>query len=410
MKAAFFFVLICCNFVVLGQREKTPYVILVSFDGFRYDYHQKFPTPNFTEFIAAGSHAEAMIPSFPSKTFPNHYSIVTGLYPGHHGLVDNSFYDPSRALYYAMSKKERVQDPYFYSGTPIWELASKANIGSASYFWVGTELPGNHPDYYYPYSEAVPDTARVDQVLAWLAMPEKERPHFISLYFSSPDKEGHDHGPLSEENVAAIQNADKLLGRLMKGVKGSNLDINVILVSDHGMKELRRVESTFIFLDEVFNVKDTTIHFSNGGTQAHIYVDDKSVTDSLHSEILKKSSHFRVLKQSQFPEDWHYKNTRSGDLMIIADEGYYIRDGKREQFLKTLEIGTTFGVHGYDPKTVKDMYGIFYAAGPNIRQGVTLKPFENIHVYPLIARILQLPIPDIDGKFQVLKPVYKKAD
>lgn len=409
MRAAFFLFILLFSHCASAQREKVPYVVLISFDGFRYDYTDRYSAPNFEKLQVNGAKAKALIPSFPSKTFPNHYSIVTGLYPGHHGLVDNSFYDPVRDQYYSMSKKERVTDPYFYGGVPLWQLASQNHIGSASFFWVGSELPDNHPDYYYAYNKSFPDTSRVDRVLEWLKLPEKDRPHFISLYFSSPDEEGHEYGPLSEENKNAVMNADKLLGRLMAGLDLLKLPVNIVVVSDHGMKELKEVESTYLFLDELLDVNSPSIRFSNGGTQAHIYMSDSTAVDSLYSVLRDKAHHFSVWKRSEFPAHWHYQNKRSGDLMIIADEGYYIRDGKRSTFIKTLSLGSSFGVHGYDPENVKDMRGIFYAMGPNIQRGVILEPFENIHIYPLIARILRLPLPEIDGRFEVVKKIYKRT-
>ncbi len=384
-------------------------MLVISFDGFRSDYVKKINPPHFKEFIAKGSQAEAMIPSFPSKTFPNHYTLVTGLTPGHHGLVDNSFYDRTRKTKYGMRMRDKVEDPYYYGGVPLWELAKQHGMKSASFFWVGSEMTDEkrRPDYYFPFNDAIDPQQRVDQVIDWLKLPEAERPHLIMLYFSFPDHEGHAYGPNALETQNAVLRADTLLGNLMKGVRETQLPVNVIIVSDHGMSELTVAEGTYIFLDELIR-KDTSIVSVNGGTQAHLYIRDSKKRDSVYSALKKAEKNYRVLKKSEFNAEWHYDTDRTGDLMIMANPGHYIREGGRANLFRVVSAGSKFGVHGYDPKKVKDMYGIFYAQGPNIKPGITLAPFRNIHVYPLVAKILGLPLPEIDGSFDVLKKIYKK--
>lgn len=391
-------------------RDDVPYVILISFDGFRFDYTKLFGPPNFNSFAKNGTEAVGLIPSFPSKTFPNHYTLVTGLYPGHHGLVDNSFYDPDRNEYYTMKMRDRVQDPYYYSGTPLWKLAKDNNVRSASFFWVGSELPQEElrPDYFYPYDESVADTLRVDQVLKWLGLPAEERPHFITLYFSSPDHEAHLYGPESAETRAAVMNADRLLGRLVTGVQKTQLAVNIIVVSDHGMLSMKEEPSTYVFLDEIMDIKNRQVKFSVGGTQAHLYVSNELQRDSLYNALKGKSRKFSVRKQEEFPSHWHYNAVRSGDLLLTASPGYYIVERDRLKFQATRKRGSTFGAHGYDPGQVPQMQGIFIANGPHIKPGLKIPAFENVHVYPLIAKILNLPLPEIDGRIEVLEQIYKK--
>ena len=391
----------------LGQAGKIPYVILVSFDGFRYDYAEKYDAPNFKKLMREGAKAEALIPSFPSKTFPNHYSIVTGLYPGNHGLVDNSFYDPDRQEYYEMHTRERVTDPYYYNGTPLWKLARQHGIKSASMFWIGSELtmPDLRPNYHFDYNESVSDSDRIRQILSWLKLSESERPHFITLYFSYPDHEGHLYGPLSEETREAVLRADRNLGILMNGLEQTKLPINLIVVSDHGMEELKRIPESYIFLDEILNRDDTTVRVSNAGTQAHLYLSTKSKIDSLYRILKRTEGKYSVLRQKDFPEHWHYKTARAGDLLITAAVGFYLVDQPRETFLATLRPGKSAGVHGYDETVVKNMRGIFYAMGPQIKKGITIPAFENVHIYPFISNILGLPLPEIDGHMEVLQPI-----
>lgn len=397
--------------LILGAQQKaeTPYVLLVSFDGFRHDYVANFNPPHFKEFIARGSRAEAMIPSFPSKTFPNHYTLVTGLVPGRHGLVDNSFYDRNRKVKYGMRGSE-VKDPYYYAGIPIWQLAREHGIKSASYFWVGSEMSDERrrPDYFFPYNEKVNPDARVTQVLEWLRLPEAERPHLITLYFSSPDHEGHEFGPHAEETKQAVLRADSLLGKLMTGLSNLALPVNVILVSDHGMSELTVSESTSIFLSELIDLKDSTVVWANGSTQAHLYIDDLVKRDAIYKSVKSKEKNFVVYRKEELPTHWKYRHDRIGDLLIEAKPQHYIREAPRSVFQTRAPLGKKFGTHGYDPEKVMDMRCIFYAQGPNIKNGLVVPPFQNVHVYPLLAKILGLPTPTIDGKAEVLEHLYRE--
>lgn len=396
------------TFYVAGQQKKTGYVILISFDGFRSDYVERFKLPNFKAFIKNGAAAEALIPSFPSKTFPNHYTLVTGLYPGHHGLVDNHFYDPAKKQVYTMKDKAVVTDSSYYGGVPLWQLARNNGIKSASYFWVGSELSSEklRPDYYFPYNQSVPFEDRVDQVITWLKLPEKERPHLITLYFSSPDSESHTFGPMANETKEKLLSIDSLLGKFMQKIKGTGIDANIILVSDHGMLEIRNKEENYILLDDLINTKGK-ITVVNGGTQVHVYTGGQAQKDSLFRLLTANAKTFTVLRRENFPAVWRYNHPRAGDLLLVANPGKYFVTGDRNKLLKDIELESeNFGAHGYDPTIVNDMYGIFYASGPNIKAGVTVKAFQNIHVYPLIANILGISIPPIDGSLEPLAPVY----
>lgn len=391
-----------------SAQEEKPYVVLISFDGFRSDYVEKFNLTNFKKFVVGGAAAEGMIPSFPSKTFPNHYTIVTGLYPGHHGLVDNHFYDPASKSVYDLHDRNAVSDPKYYGGTPLWMLCKQQGVISASYFWVGSELREKYlrPDYYYPYDAKVSFSQRFDQVVSWLTLPQDKRPHFIAVYFSWPDTESHKYGPLAGETKTSLMKLDTLLGNFMDRVQAISAPVNVILVSDHGMSELSNKPETFIDLDKLIPSRHHSITAVNGGTQAHIYVSDISVRDSLYDALVRRSKDFSVLKREQFPAQWHYDNSRSGDLLVQAHPGHYIIFGTSEQNWARQQR-PRFGAHGYDPAVIKDMQGIFYAKGPNIKAGSSVPAFENIHVYPLIATILGLKMPEIDGKQGVLKPLYQ---
>lgn len=397
----------CCH----AQQKELPYVILISFDGFRYDYAERYNLPNFKTLIKEGAAAEGLIPSFPSKTFPNHYSIVTGLYPGNHGLVDNHFYDPGKKEVYSMRNRKTVTDSSYYGGVPLWQLARKNGVKSAAYFWIGSELTNEklRPDYYLQYDQSVPFNKRTEQVISWLKLPESERPHLITLYFSSPDTESHTHGPFAPETQGILFSLDSLLGNFIHDIKALELPVNVVIVSDHGMKELIEQPESYIFIDELVKDSQESVKVVNGGTQAHLYTNSRKQTDSLYN-LLSKSAQdtFTIFKREEYPARWHYDNDRSGDLLLVASPGKYIVNGVKKELLREIRDGATFGAHGYDPHVTPDMQGIFYAWGPNIQKGLKIEAFQNIHIYPFIAKLLNLPVPKIDGSADVLKRVIKR--
>ena len=215
------------------------YVLLVSLDAFRWDYSKIYNTPNLNKLAKDGVKADRMFSSFPTVTFPNHYSIATGLYPDHHGLINNSFSAPDLGLFYRMGDRTAVENPAFYGGEPIWVTAEKQGIRSASFFWVGSEAPvgGIHPTYWKKYDETVTFEARIDTVIKWLGYPPEKRPGLVTLYFDEPDATSHSFGPVSPQTGKIVERLDSLMGVLR--TKLSKLPeakrINLIILSDHGM-------------------------------------------------------------------------------------------------------------------------------------------------------------------------------
>lgn len=391
-------------------QQETPYVIMISFDGFRHDYVEKFDAPNFKKFIAEGSSAEAMIPSFPSKTFPNHYSLVTGLYPGNHGLVDNSFYDEELDLQYSIGNRAMVENSAFYGGLPLWQLVQQNGMKSASYFWVGSEtaIAGSFPDYYHIYNDDTQNEERISSVVDWLKLPKKDRPNFISLYFSLVDSQGHRTGPNSEETKQTVLEADRLLGLLMAELKGIDLPVNVIITSDHGMNEVKPTEANLLTYQKLLEgLNPDDFRFVNNGAHAHFYLKDKAKIDQVYQALQAKENHFKTYKKGEFPENWHYNHDRVGDVLITMEADYYLTSESNKARL--LASGISRGEHGFDPYVTEDMGAIFYANGPNIRIGSKLPKFENVNVYPLVAQILGITkLPEIDGKLDVLKSIYRR--
>lgn len=392
------------------QDAPAPYVILISFDGFRHDYVEKYNPPNFKEFIGKGASAKSMTPSFPSKTFPNHYTIVTGLYPGNHGLVDNSFYDKPLDTRYSMGNRQIVENPAFYGGLPLWQLVQEHGMKSASYFWVGSEvkIKNRFPDYYHKYDGNVPNETRIAETVKWLQLPEAERPNFISLYFSLVDSQGHATGPDSPETAESVLEADRLLGILMNELKKFDLPVNVIITSDHGMKTVPNTEENLITYQDILEgIDGDSYRFVSNGAHGHLYVEDEAKQAEIFKVLQSRADHYRVYRKGSFPEGWHYNHERIGDILFTMDPGYYITSKDRKG--RQIANGGVTGQHGFDPYVTEEMGAIFYAQGPNIKTGSRLDPFENIHVYPFVAHILGIQdYPKVDGDLSVLLPVYQR--
>jgi predicted AlkP superfamily pyrophosphatase or phosphodiesterase len=389
------------------EARKQHYVILVSLDGFRYDYAKKYDAKNLQALAASGATApDGMIPAYPSLTFPNHYTLATGLYPEHHGIVANSFYDPERKQIYSLSNPATVTDGSWYGGAPLWVLAEQQGMRTACFFWPGSEaeIQGARPSYYLKYDEKIPNHDRVEQVLAWLRLPEERRPHLITLYFSEVDHQGHEHGPDSDEVRAAVQAVDKEIGALEAGVKKLALPVDIIVVSDHGMAA---VQGDYITLDQYF--PDAGAFEKIVGSQ--LYAKSEADAQRAYAALHGKSDKFEVYRRSQMPTPLHDdRNPRSGDPIVVTTGPYLVR------FSAPPSSGTPehkqVGAHGFDPERVPDMKASFFAAGVDIRVGVTVAPFDNVDIYPLVAKLLgldtsHLKTGPIDGDLRPLQGILR---
>lgn len=379
---------------------KKPYVILISIDGYRSDYTTIYSPPNLKKFKTEGSSAEALLPVYPSKTFTNHYSIATGLYAENHGIVANRFYDPERKQEYQLSDRKTVEDGTWYGGVPIWLAAEKQGMLAASFFWPGSDadIMGARPSYFFKYEKGIPLKDRISQVEKWLELPDEKRPHFITLYFSDVDSAGHYFGPRSQEVKDAVAKVDQALGDLFNYLNASTLPVNVIILSDHGMEELdpNKVE----YVDDYTDLSQARLE--GDGPQILIYTKDVSQTGKIYKDLNKEAKHFRVYKREDMPGSFHYSKTpRIGDLILVAQAPYSI--GTHDSHFK-IEKGN----HGYDPDQTPSMRAVFYAKGPQVKEGVVLEPFRNIDVYPFILNLLGLKnLVPIDGDPNVLEPLYR---
>ena len=375
-----------------------PYVVLVSLDGFRYDYTERYGAKNLLDMALRGVSApNGMIPSYPSVTFPNHYTIVTGLYPEHHGIVANNFYDPERKEKYSFSDPKTNADGSWYGGTPLWVLAEQQGMRSACLFWPGSEaeIQGKRPSYYLHFDDKFPDEQRVQQILAWLKLPAKERPHFITLYYSNVDHAGHEFGPGAPETREAVRHVDEMIGILYEGIARLGLSVDLIVVADHGMET---TQDGWVALDKWADLSQ----FETSGPL--LYAKSEADAEKAYNSLLGATDSFEVYRRAKMPESLHFdSNPRVGDPVVVPTGPFSIVAHVPGNLMRPPQ-----GAHGYDPDTMPSMKAIFYAAGPEIRAGLTVAPFENIHLYPLIAKILGLQIGPVDGQLRVLQGVLKK--
>ena len=376
-----------------------PYVLLISIDGYRYDYSEKYGAANLVELGKQGVHAKALLPEFPTLTFPNHYSIATGLYPEHHGIVENSFWDPELKASFRFTNPVDAGDGKWWGGTPLWVLAEQQGMRSAAYFWVGTEaaIQGVRPSYWYVYNSKITMETQTNQVMEWLNLPKAQRPHLILLYLPEVDHEGHLHGPEAPEVRDAVNAVDAALGRLFEQVHATGLPVNIVVVSDHGMAQVTR---EIRFTEDEFE----GARFAAGTTMIDVYSKDPAVIDKLYTRFEHKDPQIAVYRKRDIPAALHYgDNRRIGDLVLIATSPVRLRyDAPGRQ-----PSGKIEGMHGYEVARVPEMKGIFYAQGPAFQQGLVIEEFQNINIYPLVANILGLTPPRIDGDLAVLAPILK---
>ncbi len=379
-----------------SQQDK-PYVLLISLDGFRYDYAERDHATNLLALGQSGVTAKALIPSFPTTTFPNHYAIATGEYPAHHGIVDNSFWDPELRAEFNYRDSASTTDGSWWGGTPLWVLAEQQGMRAASFFWPGSEADIQHtrPTYFYKFDAKIPNERRVAQVIEWLKLPKPERPHFITLYFSDVDHEGHEFGPDAPQTRDAVKAVDAVLGKLFGQVRALGVPLDIFVVSDHGMAAV----TGDVDISKLADLHGVEV--APNATDFKFYSSDPKKIDQLYAELHGRDPRIEVYRRGQIPERLHYSdNPRIGDLVALATEPVVLHLASKPGQTEPK------GMHGYDVARMPEMRGIFFAAGPDLKTGLTVDEFQNIHIYPLIAHILGLTVPSgIDGQFSVLAPI-----
>jgi predicted AlkP superfamily pyrophosphatase or phosphodiesterase len=389
-------VLLLCSFIWLRAQDRQlitdlkPTVLLVSLDGFRYDYLEKVETPNLQRLIREGVKAKWLIPQFPTKTFPNHYSIVTGLRPEKHGIISNTMFDPEFNEGFSLRNLKAIRDGKWWGGEPLWVTAEKEGQIAATYFWPGSEaeIAGRRPTFWKEYNHSVPDSQRVRDIMRWLELPVAQRPTLLTLYFATVDDAGHAFGPQSDSVKFAIKAIDRVIGFLIDELSARGIfeKINLIIVSDHGMAQTS--SERIIFLDDY--VDSTLVRVIDWSPVAQL-LPSPGKEDEVFRRLSSAHPHLKLYRKAEIPERWHFRNHRRiMPIIAVADEGWLIssrRGGRRR------EAG---GDHGYDNQA-PSMRAFFAARGPAFRSAAEVEPFENIHIYNLVCRILNLTPAPNDG-------------
>ena len=394
-----FFVLISCNdnggSVSRDYNEPGTPLILISIDGFRWDYFDKTETPNLDELIESGVRSEGLIPSYPSKTFPNHLSIVTGSYPNNHGLIANRMYDEVFDEYYYIGQgSTAARDGKWINREPIWVTVENQQLRAMTMFWPTSdaEIMGVRPSNWFAYDESITNTQRMEQLLRWIELKGTNRPTFLASYFNDVDDAGHIYGPDTEETKEAIRSVDYEIGILIDGLKDRGIfdEVNIMIVSDHGMTE--NYTDQVIFLDDYIDI--STLELVDQGVFVPIRIEDHlpSKIDALFSSLENAHPNMHVYKKNGFPESFHLTdNRRIQDLTVVADDHWRILTHESfnpNRFPK--------GDHGYHPQ-YESMHGIFVGHGPGFKSGFLGPETHNIHLYEMMCKLMDITPSINDG-------------
>lgn len=382
------------------ERPNRP-LILISFDGFRPDYVDTYNTPILDAFIRNGVRAEGMEPVFPTKTFPNHYSVVTGLYTENTGLIANNMFDEEMNAFYSLGNRAAVQNAAWYGGEPIWVTAELQGKCAGVLFWPGSEAPikGTYATHWKVYDHGMDYDARVDTVVSWLTKKDSSRVDFVAMYFDAVDSYGHYFGVGSDSLKNSVELVDAKLGYLIGELDRAGLwpNVDIVITSDHGMTNADT--SRVILLDQIINLDDVMLTDWNPVAMIR---SKEGKHEDVYRALKDREEHYTVFKKEDLPERYHMKNNpRVPDLVVVADLGYTITTTSQLR-----ERGITPGVHGYDNRE-PNMQAIFYAAGPSFRQGITIPSFSNVHVYELLCSLLGLTPAPNDGSPDTLRGILR---
>ena len=378
-----------------------PKLLLVSIDGLRADMLDRGISPNLSRLIHDGVRAQWMTPSYPSLTFPNHYTLVTGLRPNHHGIIHNSMHEDMLGTF-KLSLRDAVTDPRWWGGEPIWVGAEKAGVRTATWSWPGSEaaIQGVRPSQWRVFDTRVPLPERVDQVLAWIGQTDANAPRLVTLYMEQVDHAGHESGPESPQYAAAIAEVDRSIGRLLDGLQARGLDAgtNLIVVSDHGMAG---VPAGQVIATEAMVSPDIPRPVSEGQSVGFAPLPGKQ--RQAEKALIGAHAHYDCWKRQALPPRWQYgSNPRIPPIVCQMHEGWDALTGER---IAKRAPGNR-GSHGYD-NALPSMRAVFIARGPSFQQGHTLPGFDNVDVYPLLTHLLGIPAAPNDGNPQTLLPALR---
>lgn len=392
--------------LVAMAEDRPPPLILISIDGFRHDYIEMAETPALDRLTAGGFKAESLQQVFPTKTFPTHYSAVTGLHPGTHGVVANSMLDPRDGRRFSMRDRDAVGDGYWYrDGEPIWVTAEKQGLKAVTYFWPGSEarIDGVRPTEWKRYSAAVPQAERVEQILEWMDREGEDRPGLFTLYFSRVDSLGHRHGPGTDEVIRAVVDVDGQIGRLLDGIEARDgLDnVHIIVISDHGMTRIDR--ERYILLDDYLDL--SRVRVTDWGPAAQIWAMDMPV-DEIMAALEAAHPRLRVWRRQDIPPRYRFGNHRRvPDVLAEADLGWMINN---RPYMAAQSRFPLHGMHGWDPAWL-EMHGILIAHGPAFTAGGRSPVMRSVDLYALMTRLLDLTPAPNEGLVRPFLP-YLESD
>jgi predicted AlkP superfamily pyrophosphatase or phosphodiesterase len=379
-------------------------VILISIDGFRADYLDRGQTPMLASLAADGVRADALKPAFPTLTFPNHFTLVTGLYPDHHGIVNNRMIDPGSGKQFVYKDAETIADPAWWDGEPLWVSVEKQGHHAATMFWPGSDvaIQGVRPSHWLHFDRTLPPDQRVDQLLSWTDLDGAARPVFYTLYLEQVDHVGHDYGPDSAEVNQALGEIDATLARLVDGLKrrGQFEQTNLVIVSDHGMTATS--PERLIYLDDLISANDADV--VTYGILAG-FNPKPARSDVVDRAILAGHPHMRCWRKSEVPARLHYgTNARIPSRLCLAEDGWLITSHEAEHTRTHFSLGE----HGYDNDDPA-MRALFVARGPAFKRGLRVPEFDNVDVYPLLAHLLAITPAANDGDYTAVSGMLREA-
>lgn len=369
--------------VALAAKEAPrPVTVLVGIDGFRADYLERGVTPRLAALAKQGA-TGPMRPSFPTKTFPNHFALVTGYRPDRNGIVGNAMIDPRRpGVIFSLGNAAQALDPFWWSeAEPLWITAEKAGLRSATMFWPGSEVAfgSQRPSDWLRFDQNVSNVQRVNTLIDWLRRPASIRPAFATIYFDTVDTQGHRFGPDSAEVNAALAEVDARIGELVDGAAALKVPVNWVIVADHGMRATD--EARVIQLDGLID-RASYLAVETGPYAA---IEPVTGTDTRVAEaLLVPHEHMTCTRKEDLPERLHWgKNPRVAAIICIAEAGWTILSGPPQ-------YPVTGGAHGYD-NADPEMLAVFIAHGPAFARGEVLPVFDNVAVAQLLRAVLGLP-------------------
>ncbi|XP_018553454.1 ectonucleotide pyrophosphatase/phosphodiesterase family member 5 [Lates calcarifer] len=375
-----------------------PKLLLLSFDGFRWDYVDRVPTPNFRSIMNEGVTVEQVENAYITKTFPNHYSLVTGLYAETHGIVANEMYDPVLNRSFSMETDSIYDSRWWEEAVPLWVTIQKAGGRSGAAMWPGSDvrIHGMYPTQFLQYNASISFETRVERIIEWFSAPNEEAVDFGVLYWEEPDESGHNLGPQSPLMDEVIAGIDEKLGFLINELKKAGLyeKVNLIVTSDHGMTQL--------FTDNIIELDEYV------SRDLYTWVDKSPVVgilpkegklEEVYNKLVDANPNMVVYKKEEIPKHFHYQhNNRIMPIIIEAKEGWTVMQNRTGPFM--------LGNHGYD-NTLRSMQPVFVARGPAFRQNYVKTSMRSVDLYPLMCHILSIrPMPNNGSLLNVKDLLY----